>query len=283
MVRRLLPVLVCLTAAACTGTAYEGSVDAEGPARTEALLLVERGQSPELGAVQVGARFFSVSGFSDDALPELVGTPRLPRENVCEERALPGHVTGGEVRLLDVGVVDVRAGAQEARLAPRRFPDLWNVVSGVLYGTEGPFPAGAWRFSAPGSASSGFGGFEVSAVSPEPIRDVVVNERPMPLGNGAALTLPRSGALSLRWMRGTDPSDRVAVVFEGATTSIECGARDEGALDVDGAWSERIREIARGDAQVSVRRVRVKPFTVPGADRARLVFDIGTRAALRVE
>lgn len=281
--RRLLPVLLCLAAAACTGTAYDGSVDAEGPARTEALLLVEDGHAPELGAVQVGARFFSVVGFSDDALPELVGTPRLPRENACEERALPGHVSGGEVRLLDVGAVDVRVGPQETRMAPRRFPDLWNVVSGVLYGTEGAFPAGVWRFSAPGSATSGFGAFEVSAVAPDAVREVTLNDRPTALGPGAVFALPRSGPLALRWSsHGSSPGDRVAIAFEGATT-IVCGARDEGALDIDAAWMDRIRDIARGDAQVAVRRVRVRPFTVPGADRARLVFDIGTRAQLRVE
>lgn len=282
MVRRLLPVLLCLTAAACTGTAYDGSVDAEGPARTEALLLVEDGQASGAGVVQVGARFFSVVGFSDDALPELVGTPRLPRENACEERALPGHVTSGEVRLLDVGAVEVRVGGQETRMAPRRFPDLWNVVSGVLYGTEGAFPGGVWRFSAPGSAASGIGGFEVSALSPDAIREVSLNERPVAMGPGAVISLPRSGPLSLRWARGSDPGDRVAIVFEGATT-IVCGARDEGALDIDAGWMDRIRELSRGDAEVAVRRVRVKPITVPGADRARLVFDIGTRAQLRVE
>lgn len=274
--------MICLFAAACTGTAYDGVVDAEGPARTEALLLVEGGQAPEVSAVQVGARFFSVTGFSDDALPELVGTPRLPRENACEERALPGHSSGGEVRLLDVGAVDVRAGFVDARMSPRRFPDLWNVVSGVLYGMEGNFAAGTWRFSAPGSTSSGIGAFEVSADAPEAIRDVMLNDRPTGMGPGTVLALPRSGPLALRWSRGTNAEDRVAISFEGATT-IVCGARDEGALDIDAGWMDRIREIARGDAQVAVRRIRVRAFSAPGTDRARLVFDIGTRARLRVE
>jgi hypothetical protein len=283
MLRPTLPALVCvLAAAACTGTGYESAVNAEGPARTEALLLVEDGQAPEGGAIQVGARFFSVTGFSDDALPELVGTPRLPRENACEERALPGHVSGGEVRLLDVGAVDVRAGTVDTRMSPRRFPDLWNVVSGVLYGTEGSFPAGTWRFAAPGSAASGIGAFEVSAVSPDPIRDVMLNERITGMGPGAVISLPRSGSLSLRWSRGSDPGDRVAIAFEGASV-IVCGARDEGSLDIDAGWMDRIRDIARGEAQVAVRRIRVRPFSAPGADRARLVFDIGTRARLRVE
>jgi len=278
----MAPMLVCGLAAACTGTAYDGVTDAEGPSRTEALLLVEGGQASEVSAVQVGARFFTVTGFSDDALPELVGTPRLPRQNACEERTLPGHVSGGEVRLLDVGAVDVRAGFVDSRMSPRRFPDLWNVVSGVLYGMEGNFAAGTWRFAAPGSASSGIGAFEVSADAPEAIRDVMLNDRPTGLGPGATLNLPRSGPLALRWSRGTAPEDRVAISFEGATT-IVCGARDEGALDIDTSWMDRIREIARGDAQVAVRRVRVRAFSVPGADRARLVFDIGTRARLALE
>lgn len=282
MLRRILPGLACVLAAACTGTAYEGTTDAEGPARTEALLLVENAQAAEGGMVQVGARFFSVTGFSDDALPELVGTPRLPRENACEERALPGHVSGGEVRLLDVGAVDVRVGALEARMSPRRFPDLWNVVSGVLYGTEGSFPAEPWRFSAPGSTASGFGAFDVGGVAPDPIREVSLNDRAVVVGAGSVLSLPRAGALALRWARGSDPGDRVAIAFEGAAT-IVCGARDEGALDIDAAWMDRIRDVARGDAQVAVRRIRVRPFAVAGADRARLVFDVGTRARVRVE
>ncbi len=285
-----------ITLAACTGSGYEAvsDPDANAPAaavtaapRVSGVLFVERTLGGATEDVQVGARFQRVVGLADDALPDLVGTPVIPRVGACVERTSPSATTdataaSAEVRLLDVGPVDVRAGDLPVRLLPRRFPDLWNVVSGVLYGVAPvALPQGAWRFTAQGDARSGVGAFDVEGQAPDDLMGVRVGEVPLPLPSNSAAVLPRHGALNVRWNRGyTD--DKIAVVFEGAGTMV-CGARDEGWLDIDAATMDRVADLLRNGGTLSVHRLRARPFTATGLDGASLVFDLAVRSHVQVE
>ncbi|MBI5514781.1 MAG: hypothetical protein HY909_13480 [Deltaproteobacteria bacterium] len=302
MSRSALGVAVLLSLAACTGAAYDGGgvTDADapsGPPRVTGVLFVERVQTLPHGdvgtdAVQVGARFLRVVGVGEEALPDLVGMPRMPRALGCHVDAPqgaplldPAEATVSEVRLLDVGALEVRSGERALMLSPRRFPDLWSVVSGVTYGADGALPLGRLRFSAAGDRASGVGPFEVEAQAPEPLSGVTVGELALPAPEGAALELPRRGRLSVRWARPTtaqpDPErDRVAIVFEGAGVVV-CGARDEGVFDVDAATTERLRELLRGGGSVRVHRLRTRAFTAPGLDAGALVFDLSVAGRVR--
>lgn len=284
----LLP-LAMIGVAACAGlpagdpgaasTASTGAVQAD-TVRSAAVLFVER--RPALS--HVGARFVQYTGVPSDALPDLLGIPVVPAQNAqgCVARAdasLEG--SRAEVRLLDVGSLEVRAGDRALHLEPRRFPDLWNVVSGVIYSTDGDLPANTWRFSAAGAQVGRVPAFEVEARSPDELSSVQLAEQS--LTEGATAVLPRRG-FSVRWARG-DRDDAISVVFEQAgaegTSRVVCTARDEGSLEVDGVWADRVGDMAaRGGATITVHRLRARPFVLTGVDQAQVVFDLVLRARL---
>lgn len=274
-----------MTAAACTGSGYEPQAEGDAPARATGMLFVERVEGGVAPGVQVGARFLRMVGVSDEALPDLVGTPAMPPVDRCVERGTAGDAAPdplrAEVRLLDVGTIRVQAEGAQLSMAPRRFPDLWNVVSGVLYGAEADLPLGTWRFTAQGAQGLGIGAFDVSAQAPETLSLVRVGESQLPSLNGTALTLARRGAIAVRWQRAT-ADDRIAVIFEG-NGMMACGARDDGALTLDGATADRAREILGAGGTLSVHRMRSRPFSTQGLDAATLVFDLSVRARARVE
>lgn len=284
MRRLALPILgAMISAAACTGAGYENLPDGDAPARVSGMLFIERVQGGASTGVQVGARFVRFVGVADDALPDLVGTPAVPRAGACVSRGATGGEAldplRSEVRLLDVGPIDAVAGGRSVRLQPRRFPDLWNVVSGTLYGAEADLPAGEWRFAAGGAA--GVGGFEVTGQAPESPVGVRVGATALPLGETETLAIPAAGLVQVRWERARG-DDRVVVRFEG-DGSLVCGAQDVGSLELDAASSDRAREALRAGGTVSVHRVRAVPFSARGLDAATLVFDHSVRARARVE
>jgi hypothetical protein len=264
---------------ACTGGGPDVALDADVSSRSEGILFVERISDSGGSRVHVGGRFYRSQGVRPESLRELVGAPPSGAISGCTERSVMGDgidATQAEVQLLDVGAIDARAEAVVARMAPHRLPDLWNVVSGVVYGLEGELPAGAWQFSNPGDPATQRGAFDVTGAPPEPLSDVRLGDDALPLASGRAIALPRRGGLSLRWARGA-AADRVAVVFEGAGT-LSCGARDDGTLDLDALQVDRVRELLRQGGTVSVHRLRVVPFVMSGIDRATLVFDQVVRA-----
>lgn len=298
--RRAFPTILgaVISLAACTGGGYDAGDVREDTAHTasaprvSAVLFVERSVGGVTSDVQVGARFQRVVGLSDESLTDLVGTPSMPRLDACvtqNSRAAEAASEGGraEVRLLDVGGIDVRtAGPDALRLSPRRFPDLWNVVSGVLYGAEGPLQLGRWRFTVDGSpvgesaADAGIGRFEVEGESPDELGSVRLGEAVLPALPGSSMALHR-GPLAVRWTRGKS-EDRVSVVFDGDGT-IVCGAHDDGAFDVDAATMDRVAEVLRNGGTVSVHRLRARAFTAVGIDSGALMFDLSVRARARVE
>lgn len=268
------------TVAACATTPGGEPADAQ-TARSSAMLFVERQVADGAGSTaHVGARFVQFSGLSPEALPDLLGTPHLPGTTVgCFEREDTAVDTAdgrAEARLLDVGPIDVRAGDTTLRLEPRRFPDLWNVVSGVIYATDGDLPADVWRFTAPGNVQSRVGAFDVEARAPEELSGITVADQH--LTPGGSVVVPRR-SFFVRWVRG-DRDDGVVLTFEGTgnARTITCTARDEGWMNVDSVWAERIAELARSGATLTVHRVRARPFNVPSMEEAYVVFDLSIRA-----
>jgi hypothetical protein len=274
-----------MSAAACTGAGYENVPDGDAPTRVSGMLFIERAQGGTTTGVQVGARFVRYVGVADEALPDLVGTPTVPRLGACVSRgATAGDALDplrSEVRLLDVGPIEVHAGARSVQMHPRRFPDLWNVVSGTLYGAEADLPVGEWHFAAGGAANAGVGGFEVTGQAPESPMGVRIGANTLPVAPTQTLAIAPTGPIHVRWERATG-DDRIAIRFEG-DGSLVCGASDGGAFDLDVASADRAREVIRAGGTVSVHRMRSIPFSARGLDAATLVFDHAVRARVRVE
>ncbi len=269
-------------AAACTGAGADTSADADVSSRSEGIVFVERVDDGSGARVHVGGRFVRATGIAADGLWELVGAPPSPPPSGCVERTASADLADSvraEVQLLDLGAITARSESLSTRMVPHRLPDLWNVVSGVVYGADGDGAGASWQFTGTGDAASGRGAFDVAGSAPEPLGDVRLGDQPLPSTVGAAWLLPRQGAISVRWSHGS-VADRVAVVVEGAGT-LTCGARDDGSLDLDGATADRARELLRQGGTLAVHRLRTVPFTVRGVDRASLVFDQAVRVRVQ--
>jgi hypothetical protein len=271
-----------LVGACAVGPQGELSTDpALNTQRSSALLVVERSTAAGVpGNAQVGARFVQFTGVASSALPELLGTPSIPGSVGCSEQSARAAEPSerAEVRLLDVGALEVRSDGQTLALEPRRLPDLFRVVSGVVYAAEGELSGSRWQFRAAGNGTARIPAFEVEAQAPEALASLSLAEQP--LSANTIARLPRT-PFSLRWTRG-EANDYVVAYFEGATNraqdtdrpnSIVCSARDDaGALEIDAAWSERIARVAAA-GRVVIHRVRVRPFALSGVDDAAVVFD----------
>ena len=85
------------------------------------------------------------------------------------------------------------------------------------------------------------GGFDVTAQAPESLAGVRVGDLTLPMPAGMVMPFAHRASLPVRWQRGA-AEDRIAIVFEG-NGSMVCGARDEGAFDLDGPAYDRAREI----------------------------------------
>lgn len=281
--RPTLPTILGAISVACTGVDYEHPPDGDAPSRVTGMLFVERVEGGVHTGTQVGARFVRFVGVAEETLPELVGMPTTPRVGLCVLQGAPAGEAldplRSEVRLLDVGVIDVTASGRLIQLHPRRFPDLWNVVSGVLYGTETDLPMGAWHFVTPGAP--GLAALEVTGQAPEAPMDVRIGTTTLPLGETEAIALPARGRLQVRWA-GVPGDDRITIRFEG-DGALACGAADVGFFELDAANSDRARAVLRAGGTLSVHRVRTLPFTARGLDTATLVFDHSVRARARVE
>jgi hypothetical protein len=285
----LLTLALGITACA-NGSVIAESGDSQADAQhSSAVLFVERHAVETAGApAHIGARFVQYTGLPAASLPDLLGTPHIPNGATgCAERADANLDTEGaraEARLLDVGSIDVRSGDRTVRLEPRRFPDLWNVVSGVIYATDGELAADEWQFTAAGNPQTRMGGFDVTLRAPEDPGSVVVAEQAF--GPGLNVLLPRR-AFQVRWNRG-DVADDVVFAIESAPgadhpTTIECAAHDEGSLDIDAAWAERMSDVARTGATLTLHRVRSRPFSGLQVESAQVVFDFSVRGQAQAE
>jgi hypothetical protein len=231
-------------------------------------------------AVHVGARFVQYTGLAPDALPDLLGTPHVPGITGCAERSdttVDPDSPRTEARLLDIGPIDVRAGDRAVHLEAQRFPDLWNVVSGVIYASDGEWSGDAWHFTALGNPAVHMGGFDVEARAPEDLAGVTIADQAF--APGAHVSLPHRG-FGIRWARG-DHDDGVIVTFEPGGSSdrpatIACTARDDGALDIDGTWADRLASLSASGDVITIHRVRARPFTAQ-VDSALVVFDTSLR------
>lgn len=287
-----LLILALAISACANGSVLSEAGETQADAlHSSAVLFVERQAAETTGTpAHIGARFVQYTGLAAASLPDLLGTPHVPLGGAtgCAERAnatLDTETARTEARLLDVGPIDVRSGDRTVRLEPRRFPDLWNVVSGVIYATDGDLTADGWHFSAPGNVQNRLGGFDVTVRAPEELSGVALAEQA--LASGGTVTVPR-GAFQVRWNRGETTDDVVLTIDSAAgadhPATIECAARDGGMLDVDATWAERITEVVRtSGATVTLHRVRTRPFALAQVDSSQIVFDFSVRGHAQAE
>lgn len=177
---------------------------------------------------------------------------------------------GAHIEMLDAGTLTVGAGFGVARIETRQLPDFGQ-VSGVIYANlqgyglppvDVPFAEGEtyiWQAS----------GAEIGPLSVE----IVAPKIPVILASDVSdftKQVPWSADLELEWEAGQSES-QLYLDLEGEGVTITCRLEDDGTFALGPALIEPLKATGAG-ASATLRRVATVPVTVPGVDRAELVF-----------
>ena len=238
--RLAAPALVALAVGSgCSGTVTSSSNT--NTSSTMALLSVER-SAPASDVVSAprshaSAYFLRLQAGADDVLAaRLVGASlTLPAVDRCESidalwnQGLP-LASLAPVELVDVGEVSLEAEETSETMAARAFPDVIDLVSGVVYTTRDQIAAslpdeGRYVFRISGSAA--FPRVTLGANAPGPPDEVTIGETPL---GSAPIVLERRD-VALRWRAGGGAS----VIYvdlvsneDGAVDRVRCTFADVG-------------------------------------------------------
>jgi hypothetical protein len=292
----LVPTAGCTLAVgdpAEAGDAPEAVVT-QGTVAVERVVSVSGPTTEPAVRTHVSARFMQLSGGFDQQLAErVVGSPReLPPRGTCGWRTptglgpLPPSAAHGSIELLDVGEVLLRAGQSSLPLAARAFPDVGEVVSGVVYtsrdGTS-DLPVGVpYRIETSGSPL--VSGFQLTVDAPLEPLELQIGGQAV---EGDGVVVLRGDTLELAWRTAADGSadqivvDLTPVGLDGAedpAESARCAFDDSGSARVFPeytSWS-----VLPDELDVTVHRLRRVVARLPEIDQTIVEFDfaVTTRA-----
>jgi hypothetical protein len=235
--------------------------DASGPTEvaTPVAAPIERGSAHAI------AHFVSLPQYSQpDLVLDTLGLRRVwpAVDNCVEQPPSPEAELGldlrslGHLELLDAGEVAIETERAAINLAPRAFPTVSQLVSGVTYTTRDqslePLPAALrYRFRTAGSAS--LPALNLSAIAPESLRHVTVSGLPIE----ETFTVPATAPLDVTWLPAAqgNPSDVVVLELTSdvASHSVRCAFRDDAGV---GTLPPELTKRVAGPGLLSVHRVR---------------------------
>lgn len=291
---RLGPAVALVALVGCSAPVVEEGDEGEGVQTVQGFVAVERishaGPNTE-GVIQtsVSAKFVRISSASAEELAEgaaedmLGGSLELPAVGECVSISIAGDGSADDAQialddiepmdLLDVGDVTLRsvdAGGDETLipLAPRAFPDVGDLVSGVFYTSpdaDQDLPAPA-QYSVETSGASDLDRFVIDAEAPQPPERVFVEGLSLATsGADEPLMLLAGSDLRVEW---TSPSrdDAAAegdliyvdVVSARSGQAVRCTFADEGRGMVPTAMLTS--ESLFGATTIGVHRVRRQEF-----------------------
>jgi hypothetical protein len=283
----------CTVAVVDEGTAADEdeTTTAQGNVSVERVVALGEGT---VGRTHVSARFVRVSGGIDQRTAErVVGSARLEQDAAvgCSWQQAPATATPnaeGSIELLDVGEIVVRAGTRALPLAARAFPDVGDLVSGVVYTSRdhsSELPE-ASTYSIETSGSPLVEGFSVQVEAPSTPVGVFVSQpslvrlgiERLPLE--AEFTLSTGEELLVGWDAGR-PSlgDRIYLDLVAAEQGqqLRCVFEDDG----EGVVPAQLNGFAAG-AQIDIALHRHRRTMVRRAsgviDEAVVDFDFAVAA-----
>jgi hypothetical protein len=272
---------VPLLALGCSANAGSFTVDAD-TGSTHGLITVERTTSgSEPARAAAFAAFVRTPPEVDPAtVMRLAGLGlELPAVGQCTEMSrerdpsttLPSLA---RIEFLNAGDVQVSTAETSATLAPRAFPAVFDLISGVVYTTRDrsaePLPA-ATRYAL-AAAGGVLGSFSVVADAPAPPESVRVS--------GVALselsTLSVRAGLALEWQAGSAQDTIYAELStsDGSST-LRCTLADNGVGSIPAALFQ-----GAGPGQLALHRLRSVPFASPAVDAGLVRFDFQTAQAV---
>lgn len=283
----------CTVAVVDEGTAADEdeTTTAQGNVSVERVVALGEGT---VGRTHVSARFVRVSGGIDQRTAErVVGSARLEQDarGGCSWQQAPVASTPdaeGSIELLDVGEIVVRAGARALPLAARAFPDVGDLVSGVVYTSRdhsSELPE-ASTYSIETSGSPLVAGFSVQVDAPSTPAGVFVSQpslvrlgiERLPLE--AEFTIESGEELVVGWDAGR-PSlgDRIYLDLVAAEQGqrLRCVFEDDG----EGVVPAQLNGFASG-AEIDIALHRYRRAMVRRAsgviDEAVVDFDFAVAA-----
>ncbi len=269
-------VLGILSAASfgCTNETPDYTLDAD-TGSTNALVTIERStqvHEPFDTRAEAFAGFLQAPPEVDPAiLLKLTGLSReLPSAGQCSngrEHGRPALAPLSSVELLDVGDLNINAG-RPTTLAPRAFPTVTDLISGVVYTTRDRDPErlpAATSYQVQGSGGS-LQPFNVQADAPAELESVTVDGAPI-----ADLTnMSARSPFSVSWVAGAS-RDVVYLEITG-----DSGQRVLLCAYEDTAGSALIPAgvvPSSGHGTLGIHRLRSVPFSVDGLTSGELRFD----------
>lgn len=278
--RLLAASLIVLTG--CSAVVDDGLSDGAradelgGDAAVRASVSVQRtdavGATNQYLRTHVAARFLRAAGRIDEVTVERVvdsGALDPSAQLGCAASLVDGRDDGsvgsadGIIELLDVGDIVLHARGDEMALAPRAFPDVGGLISGVVYTSRdgrAELPEGAtYLFEVTGSRV--LDGFSLQADAPIAPSDVRIG--------GIALESPdlvlRAGEpAEVTWSRSADftQGDRVYITATGGDgEAFTCVFDDAGQAVIPGGF---VGFESGADLDLMVHRHRRAAMTVPG-------------------
>jgi len=268
--------LLLLLAAGCAQEAPYTADEEQGS--THALVAVDRSRSAKRSSdVRAGAlaSFARIPATVDTTTAlELIGLDaQLPDLNRCAVRDAGRDPSTplspfDRVELLAAGNVSVVVGSEETVLAPRVFPTVTDMISGVVYTTRDlaaePLPAGqAYVIRTGGSPE--LDPLELGVDAPQEPASVAVGGVPL----AELQSLAVSHGLEVTW-EGGDAGDIVYVELSAEGVPCTVCAYD----DAPGVGSVPAEAFAgSGEGRIAVHRVRSRVFEAPDIERGELRFD----------
>lgn len=294
-----LAAVAAATVAACSAPVVDDVADASG-STTQAIVLVDRVAADGATQTNVSAKFMRLSGAADPEAAERIVGSRLDLPPIGECVVLSDEDSGsdiaslGSIELLDVGDVTLRAGGSPLALAPRAFPDVGALVSGVVYTsrdaqTELPAPA---TYVIETTGSQALDAFALEAEAPSAPEDVRLAGEELDPAHPAVI--PEGNGLSVRWRAAPTPHDELIYVDVASPTNgaaVRCAFNDTGDATIPASL---LRSDTFGplpaSASVGVHRVRLGSFglsTPAGApaaiDLGEVRFDLGVVGRISIE
>ena len=292
--------LLLLVTAGCSATVVDEGDAADGSEQApQASVAVERttfvppdSASPQDRArSHVSALFMKVFGGLDHELAhQVIGSTdpsELEAPTGCRSREQPASPPlvedfGGTIELVDVGDMILRIDAQAMPLAARAFPDVGDIVSGLIYTSRddsSDLPAGGtYVFESSGSAV--MESFVLQAEAPSPPEDVKLGGQQLSSDEAA---VSAGEPLAISWEPG-DGGDRIVVQLDQPSqqdfTPLRCVFLDDSG---GGSVPAHLMDLQPGaEVEVAVHRLRrVEVSYKPAAHgsephRAVVDFDFAT-------
>jgi hypothetical protein len=224
-----------------------------------------------------------LSGFeTDDLPPDECGDP-VTAATLAD---LGGLETNAVVELVDLGPLEVRS-ADAVRLDAKSFPDLFSVVSGVVYDGDGAAsvalaPGSEVTYAAEGGG--GVGSIEATSTVPPVVEALRIAGADPWLGPPA---LVRGDELGVTWSAAAGGDEiRIELVWmqPAGPVVVSCRAVDDGEFVVPAASTRLVPELAAsGDPRMIVRRIRRSDVAATGLDEGALVLEEAVSFPLRIQ